>query len=52
MGFNLDPDVQIDGTDGNGKEGFHSYLDEFLQAIRIFGYLEKPVSSTENKRSR
>lgn len=25
------------------KGGFSSYLDEFLSAIRIFGYLEKPV---------
>jgi lysophospholipid hydrolase len=22
---------------------FHNYLDEFLQAIRVFGFLEKPV---------
>lgn len=22
---------------------FHNYLDEFLQAVRIFGFLEKPV---------
>lgn len=25
------------------KKGFTSYLDEFLSAIKIFGYLEKPV---------
>ena len=25
---------------------FHNYLDEFLQAIRVFGFLEKPVSMT------
>lgn len=25
------------------KNGFTSYLDEFLSAIKIFGYLEKPV---------
>lgn len=24
---------------------FHNYLDEFLQAVRVFGFLEKPVSS-------
>ena len=24
---------------------FHNYLDEFLQAVRIFGFLEKPVST-------
>lgn len=23
---------------------FHNYLDEFLQAVRVFGFLEKPVS--------
>ena len=22
---------------------FHNYLDEFLQAVRVFGFLEKPV---------
>lgn len=22
---------------------FHDYLDDFLQAIRVFGFLEKPV---------
>lgn len=35
----LHPDV-------NGPEAaptFHNYLDEFLQAVRIFGFLEKPV---------
>jgi lysophospholipid hydrolase len=25
---------------------FHNYLDEFLQAIRVFGFLEKPVCMT------
>lgn len=24
---------------------FHNYLDEFLQAVRVFGFLEKPVST-------
>lgn len=27
---------------------FHNYLDEFLQAIRVFGFLEKPVGKTLN----
>ena len=22
---------------------FHNYLDEFLEAVRVFGFLEKPV---------
>ncbi|KAF8326402.1 uncharacterized protein EI90DRAFT_3146562 [Cantharellus anzutake] len=35
----LHPDVQ-----GNeAREPFHNYLDEFLLAIRVFGFLEKPV---------
>ncbi|OLL23455.1 Lysophospholipase NTE1 [Neolecta irregularis DAH-3] len=25
------------------KPGFHNYMDEFLSAIKIFGYLERPV---------
>ncbi|SCU98638.1 LADA_0H14422g1_1 [Lachancea dasiensis] len=29
--------------DQKHKNGFTSYLDEFLSAIKIFGYLEKPV---------
>ena len=34
---------------------FHNYLDEFLQAVRIFGFLEKPVSfasTSSGKRSK
>lgn len=27
----------------NRSSTFHNYLDDFLSAIRIFGYLEKPV---------
>lgn len=55
-GFNLHPDVNssffeddyYDGSRGRGRGGlgggtFHNYLDDFLQAIRIFGFLEKPV---------
>jgi lysophospholipid hydrolase len=30
-------------TDRKGSTTFHNYLDDFLSAIRIFGYLEKPV---------
>ncbi|OCF45992.1 lysophospholipase NTE1 [Kwoniella heveanensis CBS 569] len=31
-------------TDNRRRSGsFHNYLDDFLAAIRIFGYLEKPV---------
>ncbi|KAL5534044.1 hypothetical protein ACEPAG_504 [Sanghuangporus baumii] len=35
----LHPDVNTTETPPN----FHNYLDEFLEAIRIFGFLEKPV---------
>jgi hypothetical protein len=35
----LHPDVNT--TDA--PPTFHNYLDEFLQAVRIFGFLEKPV---------
>ncbi|KAM0746509.1 patatin-domain-containing protein [Meredithblackwellia eburnea MCA 4105] len=38
-GFDLHPDL---ATDQSGP-GFHNYLDEFLSAIKVFGYLEKPV---------
>lgn len=42
-GFNLHPELNQEASDQ--KQGpFHTYLDEFLQAIRIFGFLEKPVS--------
>ncbi|GAA5904627.1 uncharacterized protein JCM6883_003846 [Sporobolomyces salmoneus] len=39
-GFDLHPDL---AHDQHGKDGFHNYLDEFLSAIKVFGYLEKPV---------
>lgn len=35
----LYPDTQDEGS----KSGFSNYLDEFLSAIKIFGYLERPV---------
>ncbi|SNX82618.1 related to NTE1 - Serine esterase [Melanopsichium pennsylvanicum] len=41
-GFNLNPDVASAGGD-HDRGSFHNYLDDFLQAIRIFGFLEKPV---------
>ncbi|AAS52807.1 AER124Wp [Eremothecium gossypii ATCC 10895] len=31
------------GPDGKRRSGFSSYLDEFLSAIKIFGYLDKLV---------
>ncbi|KAJ3489507.1 hypothetical protein NLG97_g5982 [Lecanicillium saksenae] len=37
--IDLFPDTQEDGM----KAGFSNYLDEFLSAIKIFGYLERPV---------
>ncbi|CEQ42560.1 SPOSA6832_04388 [Sporobolomyces salmonicolor] len=45
-GFDLHPDLATD----QASSGFHNYLDEFLSAIKVFGYLEKPVplpSSTD-----
>ena len=30
-------------SEGRHPSAFHNYLDDFLAAIRIFGYLEKPV---------
>jgi lysophospholipid hydrolase len=37
--IDLYPDTQDDGS----KSGFSNYLDEFLSAIKVFGYLERPV---------
>ncbi|KAK6614899.1 lysophospholipase NTE1 [Botrytis cinerea] len=37
--IDLYPDTQDEGS----KSGFSNYLDEFLSAIKIFGYLERPV---------
>jgi lysophospholipid hydrolase len=37
--IDLYPDTQEEGT----KSGFSNYLDEFLSAIKVFGYLERPV---------
>lgn len=35
----LHPDVNTHDS----TPAFHNYLDEFLQAVRVFGFLEKPV---------
>ncbi|MCJ1370968.1 phosphatidylcholine and lysophosphatidylcholine phospholipase [Loxospora ochrophaea] len=37
--IDLFPDTQ----EGDSKSGLANYLDEFLSAIKIFGYLERPV---------
>jgi lysophospholipid hydrolase len=37
--LDLYPDTQEEGS----KSGFSNYLDEFLSAIKVFGYLERPV---------
>ncbi|KAJ7610998.1 hypothetical protein FB45DRAFT_329504 [Roridomyces roridus] len=37
-GNELHPDVNTDPP-----PTFHNYLDDFLQAVRVFGFLEKPV---------
>ena len=37
--IDLFPDTQRDDS----KPGLHNYLDEFLSAIKVFGYLERPV---------
>jgi len=40
-----DPEIDLfpDSQEGDSKPGFSSYLDEFLSAIKVFGYLERPV---------
>ncbi|KAI9757784.1 MAG: phosphatidylcholine and lysophosphatidylcholine phospholipase [Chaenotheca gracillima] len=37
--IDLFPDMQ----EGDSKPGLANYLDEFLSAIKVFGYLERPV---------
>jgi len=44
----LHPDVNTTET----PPAFHTYLDEFLQAVRIFGFLEKPVRNPSQSRLR
>lgn len=36
-------DFYPDSRPGIAKPGLHNYLDEFLSAIKVFGYLERPV---------
>ncbi|KAK7956961.1 Lysophospholipase NTE1 [Apiospora aurea] len=38
-----DLDLPPDSHDEDSKPGLTNYLDEFLSAIKIFGYLERPV---------
>ncbi|KAI9886842.1 MAG: phosphatidylcholine and lysophosphatidylcholine phospholipase [Watsoniomyces obsoletus] len=39
------PEIDLfqDTQDGDTKPGLSNYLDEFLSAIKVFGYLERPV---------
>lgn len=36
-------DLFPDSQDGDSKPGLANYLDEFLSAIKVFGYLERPI---------
>ncbi|PSN72102.1 lysophospholipase NTE1, partial [Corynespora cassiicola Philippines] len=40
-----DPQVEVfpDTQEGDSKRGLSNYIDEFLSAIKVFGYLERPV---------
>ncbi|PVH93986.1 patatin-domain-containing protein [Periconia macrospinosa] len=40
-----EPQVEVfpDSQEGDSKRGLANYFDEFLSAIKIFGYLERPV---------
>ncbi|KAI9747006.1 MAG: phosphatidylcholine and lysophosphatidylcholine phospholipase [Lichina confinis] len=40
-----EPEIDIfpDTQEGDSKPGLANYLDEFLSAIKVFGYLERPV---------
>lgn len=40
-----EPQVELfpEVSDGDSKRGLSNYLDEFLSAIKVFGYLERPV---------
>ncbi|CCG80664.1 Lysophospholipase nte1 [Taphrina deformans PYCC 5710] len=37
------PELFVNRAGSDSKPGLHNYLDEFLSAIKVFGYLEKPV---------
>lgn len=40
-----EPEIEIfpDAQDADSKPGLANYFDEFLSAIKVFGYLERPV---------
>ncbi|KAH4967713.1 lysophospholipase [Parastagonospora nodorum] len=40
-----EPQVEVfpESQEGDSKRGLSNYLDEFLSAIKVFGYLERPV---------
>ncbi|KAI9803097.1 MAG: phosphatidylcholine and lysophosphatidylcholine phospholipase [Piccolia ochrophora] len=40
-----EPEIDLfpDTQEGDSKPGLANYLDEFLSAIKVFGYLERPV---------
>ena len=40
-----EPQIELfpDSQEGDSKRGLANYLDEFLSAIKVFGYLERPV---------
>ena len=40
-----EPEIELfpDSQEGDSKPGLANYLDEFLSAIKVFGYLERPV---------
>ncbi len=40
-----EPQVEVfpDSAESDSKRGLANYLDEFLSAIKVFGYLERPV---------
>ncbi|KAI5845618.1 hypothetical protein DFP73DRAFT_578222 [Morchella snyderi] len=40
-----EPEIDLfpDSQEGDSKPGLSNYLDEFLSAIKVFGYLERPV---------
>lgn len=37
------PPIYLESQEEESKSGFSSYLEEFLSAIKVFGYLDKPV---------
>jgi lysophospholipid hydrolase len=38
-----EPAVEVPAPQNDSKPGLSNYLDEFLSAIKVFGFLEKPV---------